>query len=345
MRYLKQSTAVDVALGPFLDATDGVTAETALTISQADVRLKKNAAAWAQKNEATSATHEENGWYEVPLNTTDTDTLGVLMIAVHESGALPVWHEFMVVPANVYDSLFSTDLLQVDAREWLGGTIATPTVTGVPEVDVTHFNGAAGTFASGRPEVNTSHIAGTSQTARDIGASVLLSSGTGTGQISLSSGLVTLAGVTHTGAVIPTVTTLTGHTAQTGDSYAIVNSGTHGNAALKTLIDAVDDYVDTEVAAIKAKTDNLPAAPAATGDIPSAATIATAVLTTAMTEAYAADGATFTVAQALYEIAQSIGDFSISGTTLTVKKRDGSTTAATYTLNDSASPTSRTRAT
>jgi hypothetical protein len=50
---------------------------------------------------------------------------------------------------------------------------------------------------------------GTAQTARDIGTSVLLSSGTGTGQLSLSSGLVTLAGVTHTGAVIPTVTTVT----------------------------------------------------------------------------------------------------------------------------------------
>lgn len=31
---------------------------------------------------------------------------------------------------------------------------------------------------------------------------------------------------------------------QTGDSYAIVNSGTHGNAALKTLIDAVQTTVD-----------------------------------------------------------------------------------------------------
>lgn len=47
-----------------------------------------------------------------------------------------------------------------------------------------------------------------------------ISSGTGAGQLSVSSGLVTLAGVTHTGAVIPTVTTLTGHTAQTGDAFA-----------------------------------------------------------------------------------------------------------------------------
>jgi hypothetical protein len=45
--------------------------------------------------------------------------------------------------------------------------------------------------------------------------------------------------------------------AQTGDTYAIVNSGTHGNAALKTLIDTVDDLIDTEVSAIKTKTDQL----------------------------------------------------------------------------------------
>lgn len=46
------------------------------------------------------------------------------------------------------------------------------------------------------------------------------------------------------------VNTLDGHTPQTGDTYAIVNSGTHGNAALKTLIDNVDNFVDTEVAEI-----------------------------------------------------------------------------------------------
>ena len=42
--YLKQSTAVDVILGPFVDEDDGKTAETGLTIAQADVRLSKNGA-------------------------------------------------------------------------------------------------------------------------------------------------------------------------------------------------------------------------------------------------------------------------------------------------------------
>jgi hypothetical protein len=116
--WLRQSTAVDIGLGPFVDSTDGVTAETALTISQADVRLKKNNGAWAQKNDATSATHEENGWYEAPLNTTDTNTLGILLVAVNETGALPVWREFLVVPANVYDSMIlGSEWLTVDPNK------------------------------------------------------------------------------------------------------------------------------------------------------------------------------------------------------------------------------------
>jgi len=120
MQRLKQSTAATVKLGPFLDDTDGKTAETGLTISQADIRLSKNGGDFAQTNNSAGATHDENGWYDVPLDATDTNTPGRLIVAVHESGALPVWREFEVVPANVYDSLFSTDKLQVDVTQ-IGG--------------------------------------------------------------------------------------------------------------------------------------------------------------------------------------------------------------------------------
>lgn len=115
MRFLKQSTSVDLPIGPFLDSGDGVTPETTLTITQPDIRLKKNGGAWAQKAGAQTLTHEENGWYEVTLDATDTDTLGQLMLAIHESGALPVWCEFQVMPANVWDSLFGADQLLVEA--------------------------------------------------------------------------------------------------------------------------------------------------------------------------------------------------------------------------------------
>jgi len=122
--WLRQSTAREIKLGPFVDQTDGFTAEGALTIAQADVRLAKNEGDWAQKNEATTLVHEENGWYRCLLNATDTDTLGILIVAVNEAGALPVWREFLVVPANVWDSYLGADLLQVDVTQ-VGGTAQT----------------------------------------------------------------------------------------------------------------------------------------------------------------------------------------------------------------------------
>ena len=124
MRYLRQSTSVDVPIGPFLDEVDSRTPETALTITQPDIRLKKNGANWAQKNAAQTLSHEENGFYEVTLDATDTGTLGLLRLAVFESGALPVWEDFMVVTANVYDSLFSTDVLVVDYEAYFVGRTA-----------------------------------------------------------------------------------------------------------------------------------------------------------------------------------------------------------------------------
>jgi hypothetical protein len=122
--FLKQSTAVTIKLGPFVDSTDGVTAETGLTIAQADVRLSKNGGNMAQKNESTSCTHDEIGWYDCPLDSTDTNTLGILHVMVAESGALPVWARFVVLAANIYDSLISdSDELQVHANEITAGLI------------------------------------------------------------------------------------------------------------------------------------------------------------------------------------------------------------------------------
>jgi len=124
MLYLKQNSISTVMIGPFLDSTDGVTPETGLTINQADVRLSKNGGSFAQKNNTSGCTHNENGWYSCFLNGMDTGTLGRLQISVQISGALPVWHEFMVVPANVFDSLFGSDKLQVDVAEVSGDSTA-----------------------------------------------------------------------------------------------------------------------------------------------------------------------------------------------------------------------------
>ena len=107
MIYLKQSTTVTLLLGPFLDETDGKTAETALTITQAEVRLSKNGGNMAQKGNATSCVHDELGYYTCPLSTVDTGTLGILKVMIHESGALPVWETCTVVTAEAYETLIN----------------------------------------------------------------------------------------------------------------------------------------------------------------------------------------------------------------------------------------------
>src|SRR5690606_32731654 len=127
--WLKQSTATDVEIGAFVDDTDGKTPETGLSIAQADCQLIKNGGAAAQKNDASSATHRGGGHYTVPLNTTDTGTLGRLRLYINKTGALPQWRDFMVVPANVYDAMVAgSDKLQVHTDEITNGLITAATI-------------------------------------------------------------------------------------------------------------------------------------------------------------------------------------------------------------------------
>jgi len=233
--WLKQSTAVTINLGPFVDATDGGTPETALSLPQAEVRLSKNGGAFAQKNESTTATHGEEGQYLCPLNTTDTNTLGTLRVCVYIAGARPVSVDFMVVPANVWDSMFGSASLLVQLAD------------------------------------NVSH------------------GGTGADMTMDTSAL---------GALVLT---------------SLSNSGIMGGTPNNTFKN----------------------------------TIATAVLaameSTTVAEGYAADGAAATPAQLLHMIYSAVSQFVVSGTALTTKKIDGTTTAMTFTLDSATAPTSRTR--
>ena len=112
-----------------------------------------------------------------------------------------------------------------------------------------------------------------------------------------------------------------------------------------TTLDTKINTIDTNVDSILVDTDTtIPGLIAALND-PTAAAIATAVLTTQMTESYAADGTAPTLAQSMFMIWAGLSEFAISGTTITAKKLDGSTTAMTFTLDDASDPTSRTRAT
>lgn len=105
-QILKQSTAVDVLIGPFLDKTDAATAEPGESPS---VKLSKNGQALAAKNDATTPVHDADGYYNCELDATDTNTVGTLILTVAASGAaLPVRHEYQVVEEAIYDDLFAS---------------------------------------------------------------------------------------------------------------------------------------------------------------------------------------------------------------------------------------------
>ena len=112
---LRQATAQTLRIGPFVDDSDGNTVEGSLTITQPDLRLSKDGGNFAQLNAAGTLSHDELGWYILALDTTDTDTVGELLLAVHESGALQVVHSWTVVEESVYDGLYASGAVLTSA--------------------------------------------------------------------------------------------------------------------------------------------------------------------------------------------------------------------------------------
>lgn len=120
--WLKQSTSVTVQFGPFLDKTNGVDLETGLATAMDNattgIRVSKNGAAFIDRNSATAPSYDAMGCYRINLSTTDTNALGTLRIIFEEAATcLPVWMDFMVIPGNVWDSMFGTDKLEVDMTQ------------------------------------------------------------------------------------------------------------------------------------------------------------------------------------------------------------------------------------
>jgi hypothetical protein len=164
MRFLRQNTAIRVTVGPFIDKTDGITPETGLTATNEHLTLMvddgnvptlvldANATASGGNNDMVHVTNDDAGFYDLELTAAQLNYVGRAMLSInYVTDHCPVFHEFMIIPANVYDSI----VLGTDALD-----------------------------------VSTIQLSGTACTARDIGASVLLSSGSGTGQLDFTSGVV-----------------------------------------------------------------------------------------------------------------------------------------------------------
>jgi len=147
---LRQSTASqEIPLGPFVDSTDGVTAETGLTIANTDIKIWVTGATSLANKNSGGGTHMANGVYSAVLDATDTATLGPLVIFVSVSGALPVRLECVVLTAVNYDSVIAgTDNLQVDAVQFAGQTISAGAGVTMPATVASTTNITAGTITT-----------------------------------------------------------------------------------------------------------------------------------------------------------------------------------------------------
>lgn len=121
MQFLRQNSSITVRIGPAVDATDGVTPEIGVTLGSADQAklLKHNgvAAVDISSNFFTAITGCD-GWYDLDLTATDTNSIGLLDVVIQDSSLIvPIFKSFLVIPIQVWDSWFGFDILQVDAVE------------------------------------------------------------------------------------------------------------------------------------------------------------------------------------------------------------------------------------
>lgn len=163
---IRQSTQVVVRIGPFVDFLDGVTPETGITLGAADQAeaLKAGGAATTDISAATwAAITGADGWYNLTLTTSHTDTVGTLDIVVQDASVcLPVFTRFQVIEEAAYDSFYAAsadpkadiNVASIDANAITATAIAADAITAAKIAD-----GAidAATFAAGA--INAAAIA------------------------------------------------------------------------------------------------------------------------------------------------------------------------------------------
>ncbi len=121
MRFLRSNTAVIVTVGPFYDKTDGVTIETALTITNEKITLTADTDAGSAPtnvldnvtgatsgtaNDLNYITGNDAGMMQLELAAADVNRVGRMFLSITDAANhVPVFHEFFVLPAVIYDWL------------------------------------------------------------------------------------------------------------------------------------------------------------------------------------------------------------------------------------------------
>lgn len=175
MRFLRTNTAVIVTVGPFYDKTDGVTIETALTITNERITLTADTDAGSAPtnildnitgatsgtaNDLNYITGNDAGIMQLELAAADVNRLGRMFLSITDAANhVPVFHEFMVVNAALYDAFFASSggAIPNVAAAAVGGLVTAPTTANTALADVTRLLGTAwlAPGTAGTPDVNT----------------------------------------------------------------------------------------------------------------------------------------------------------------------------------------------
>jgi len=220
---LRANTAVDVLIGPFLDDADGDTEETGLTLEDEHIFLSKNGQALTAKNDANNATHDNDGYYNCPLNATDTNTEGTLVLQVHVAGALSVRHEYNILSEAAWDSMFvakDTGYMDVNVKAVSEDTTAADNL----ESACDNYSVTRGLAGTALPAA-----------AADAAGGLPISDA---GGLDLDTQLGYLTAAVATATALATVDTVV------DGIQTDLSNGTDGLGALKTLIDTLDGVAD-----------------------------------------------------------------------------------------------------
>ena len=326
---IPQSTSKVVPIRAY-SSTDHVSPATgktiAVTISQNGGRLQPLSAG------ATNATEISNGWYYVTLSTTDTGTLGPLVVVGTCTGVDQVDFQFDVVPAtNGGLTALPTTAVSTNGSLITAGT-------GTSQLAVTSGNVTVGTNSD--------------KSGYSLAASQTFSTTGSVGSVAGSVGSVTGSVGSITGVTFPTnfsALAIASTTGQVGVDLTNIKQATTATTLTNitvptvTTVGAVSGNVAGSVASVTGLTTS---------------TIASAILSTpsqllqtdssghALISLSQAVGMTGNVGNSVGDClnasrAQGFGKWGLAGTTLTLFGSDGTTVVRTFTLDSATSPTQR----
>jgi hypothetical protein len=272
MRFLRTNTAVIVTVGPFYDKTDGVTIEGSLTITDERITLTADTDAGSAPtlildniagatsgtdNDLNYITNNDAGLMQIELSAANVNRLGRMFLTITDAVThVPVFHEFLVLPAMIYDAfILGTDVLDANATQLAGQTVTAAAGVTFPTSVASPTNITAGTIATVTNLTNAPGAGDFTATMKtSIGTAVAASAvasvtGSVGGNVTGSVGSVVGAVGSVTGAVGSVTGAVGSVTGAVGSVTGNVNGNVVGSVASVTALSAgaIDSILDDTI--------------------------------------------------------------------------------------------------